>query len=107
MNKLKLRKTSHVVSQIDLHIIWCTKFRHPVLVNGADITVKRSIGETCLAYMWRCLAVEIMSDHVHLFIQIAHTDTPCNVAKTLKSISAVNVFHAHKQLKQQKFFGGV
>lgn len=88
-----------------MHIIWCTKYRHPVLKNGVDILVKRIIGESCLAYNWQCHALEVMHDHVHLFIQIHHTDSPCNVAKTLKSLTAISVFTNYPKLKAQKFWG--
>ncbi len=54
---------------------------------------------------WECLALEIMPDHIHLFIQINHTETPCNVAKTLKSLTAISVFTTHPELKKQKFWG--
>ena len=88
-----------------LHLVWCTKYRHKVLIDGVDIVVKRIIGETCLNYGWKCLELEVMPDHVHLFVQINHTDIPCNVAKTLKSITAIGVFTTFKQLKGQKFWG--
>jgi putative transposase len=105
MSKLNLVKTSHAVSQIGLHIVWCTKYRHPVLKDGVDVTVKRVIGEACVAYGWQCHVLEVMPEHVHLFIQIGHTDSPCNVAKTLKSLTAISVFTIYPKLKSQKFWG--
>ncbi len=105
MSKLELWKGSHSVHQIAYHIIWCTKFRHQVLVGGPDIIVKQTIGQACLTYEWACRALEVMPDHVHCFIQVKHTDSPVNVAKTLKSLTALAVFCAYPKLKQQKFWG--
>ncbi len=104
-NKLELLKSSHSVHQLGIHLVWCTKYRHSVLRNGIDVTVKRTIGETCKVYGWKCCAIEIMPDHIHLFIQVNHTDSPCVVAKTLKSITAVTVFNLYPHIKQQKFWG--
>ena len=97
--------SSHAVHQIGIHFVWCTKYRHEVLVNGVDVIVKKTIGEACINYNWKCHAIEVMPDHVHVFLQIHHTDMPCNVAKTLKSLTAIAAFYAHPKLKGNKFWG--
>jgi len=98
-------KSSHAVHAIGIHFVWCTKYRHSVLKNGVDVVVKQTIGEACGVYNWKCRAIEVMPDHVHVFLQINHTDSPCNVAKTLKSLTAVAVFYAFPKLKGAKFWG--
>ena len=97
--------TNHAVHQIGYHLVWCTKFRHNILVNGVDVIVKRTIGQACGNYGWHCKAIEIMPDHVHLFLQVHHTDSPVNVVKTLKSLTAVAVFCTFPKLKGKKFWG--
>ena len=44
-------------------------------------------------------AIEIMPDHVHVFVQADHTTAPVEIAKTMKSISAVDIFGTFKDLK--------
>lgn len=105
MNKLEEWHDSRNVSQIGLHLIWCTKFRHPVLENGVDEVVKQTIGQTCADNEWAVRSIEIMPDHVHLFIQIRATNTPCDVVRILKSTSAIAVFYAFPKLKGNKFWG--
>jgi putative transposase len=105
MGKLLMRHTAHSVNQIGLHLVWCTKYRNAVLTDGADIAVKETIGATCATYGWLCHSIEVMPDHVHLFIQTGHTDAPVNVAKTLKSVTAVAVFAKFPKLKQKRFWG--
>jgi len=102
---LELIHAKHSVHRIGLHIVWCTKYRHHVLKAGIDIVVKQTIGEACSAYGWKCHALEVMSDHVHLFVQIKHTDSAADVAKTLKSLTALAVFHRFPKLKGSKFWG--
>lgn len=102
---LKILKNDHSVHQIGLHLVWCTKYRHPVLVNGVDVVVKRVIGEACGQYNWTCHSVEVMPDHVHLFIQVSPTDTPTEVVKIIKALTAIAVFDLFPKLKGNKFWG--
>ena len=51
------------------------------------------------------LAMEVMPDHVHCFIQTDHTVSPVAIATALKSLTAVAVFTTHPKLKGQKFWG--
>lgn len=99
------KHTKHAVSKLGYHIIWCPKFRHPILTGSVEIELKKALGETCLAYGWQLLELEIMPDHVHCFIQTDHTVAPVDVAKTLKSITAVKLFTLFPHLKKQKFWG--
>ena len=96
---------NHCVHQLGLHLIWCTKYRHKVLVGMVEIEVKRIIAETCSIYGWIVHSVEVMPDHVHLFTQINPSVTPLQVASTLKSITAIQVFTLFPQLKGKKFWG--
>lgn len=96
---------NHSVSQLAVHIVWCTKYRHKVLVNLAEEIVKQTIAEACVAYNYKLIALEVMPDHVHCFIQLPPTEAPVNVAKTLKSLTAIAVFTKCKSLKQNKFWG--
>jgi putative transposase len=104
-NKLELITDSHSKHQLGYHIVWCTKFRHKILENDIAIVLKRILSETCVAYDWKCHTLEIMPDHIHIFIQASHMDSPKTVAQTLKSISAVKLFSEFPKLKSQKFWG--
>ena len=52
-------------------------------------------------------AIEVMPDHVHLFLEASPDDAPSSIARarTLKSISAVHIFTACPKLKERKFWG--
>ena len=40
-----------------------------------------------------------MPDHIHIFVDVPQTVAPCDVARTLKSISAIELFKVYPQLK--------
>lgn len=46
-----------------------------------------------------------MPDHVHLLVTAPPTVAPADIAKTLKRISAVEIFATYPKLKQKKFWG--
>lgn len=96
---------NHAVFSLGYHIIWCTKYRHHVLVDAIEIELRRIISETCSVYSWILQEIEVMPDHVHVFVQADHETAPVHIAKTLKSISAVHVFHKFPKLKNRKFWG--
>jgi putative transposase len=97
--------SNHAVLSLGYHIIWCPKYRHAVLDDAVAIELKRIIAETCSVYGWELQEIEVMPDHVHIFIQADHTTAPVQIAQTLKSISAVHIFHTFPKLKGRKFWG--
>lgn len=105
MVRLELWSDAHSTNIIGIHIVWCTKFRHPVMKDGVDVIVKQSIAQTCADNDWKVIDMEVMPDHIHIFIQIHPSDTPSNVVKILKSTSAIAVFYSFPNLKGQKFWG--
>ena len=106
MGKLIEKHEDHAVSMLGMHLVWCTKYRKPVLDKPeVALLVKNIIGQACGVYGWACIEIEVMPDHVHLFMQLNHTDRPVDVVKTLKSITAVAVFTAFPQIKAQRFWG--
>lgn len=95
----------HATYKIGYHVVWCTKFRHPILVNAVEVFTKNTIAQTCAVYGWKLKQIEIMPDHVHCFISAPPTVAPTDIVKTLKSVSAIAVFTQFPQLKGQKFWG--
>ena len=60
---------------------WCTKYRHAVLKDAIEVELKRILAETCRQYEWKLQSLEIMPDHVHIFLQTDPTTAPVEIAK--------------------------
>lgn len=88
---MELQRNSHQVYEIGYHIIFCTKYRHKVLVGEAETTCRNSIAETCLAYGWQLKELEIMPDHVHMFVSAPPQTAPAEIARTVKSLSLIHI----------------
>ncbi|MBE9004467.1 IS200/IS605 family transposase [Fortiea sp. LEGE XX443] len=102
---MEIISSSHAKHCLGYRIIFCPKYRHQILEGAVEVELKRIIGETCKTYGWILHALEIMPDHVHVFVQADHTTAPVEIAKTMKSISAVHIFNTFKDLKKRRFWG--
>jgi len=102
---MELKSNNHSVHAIGLHIIFCPKYKHDILVGAVEVGLKRIISEVCADNGWSLHSIEIMPDHVHLFIQSDPYMAPFEIVKRIKSISAVYLFTKFPSLKKQKFWG--
>jgi len=96
---------NHATYSLGYHIIFCPKFRYQVLKGAIEVELRRILVEVCKVYEWRVSSLEIMPDHVHIFVQAHPSTSPMEIAKTLKSISAVRLFSRFPELKKRRFWG--
>ena len=96
---------SHNVSRLMYHFVFPAKYRRLVI----DEEVDRIIKETCIEISKRypIYFLEIGSDknHVHFLIQSVPTYSPTQIARTVKSITAKEVFSKCPGVKK-KLWGG-
>ncbi|MFG1955914.1 IS200/IS605 family transposase, partial [Micromonospora sp. NPDC048830] len=46
------------------HVVWCPKYRRPVLVGPVAERLRDLIGQKCDEHGWSIVALEVMPDHV-------------------------------------------
>ena len=100
MSRKPYHSASHCKYLIQYHIIWCPEFRFSVLKGNVEETLKQILQKICDDYNYHVKALEVMPDHIHIFIDVPQTVAPCDVVRTLKSISAIELFKAFPELKQ-------
>lgn len=76
------------VYNIGYHIIWCPKYRRKVLKDGVDAELKRLLQEKCSEREWELCSVEVLPDHVHIFVKCRPTDSVCYVVAQLKGYTS-------------------
>ena len=64
-----MRNNNNSVSTLQYHIVWCTKYRHPVLTGAVEVETKTILAQTCTEYDWTLRAIEVMPEHVHIFLE--------------------------------------
>ena len=62
-------QNSGAVFSLKYHVVWCPKYRREVLVPPVDTRLKTIIGAVAAEYGFTVHAMEVMPDHVHLFIE--------------------------------------
>ena len=56
------------VYSLQYHIVWCTKYRRPVLIDGVDSDCKELLYSLAEEYKFEIAAMEVMPDHIHLLV---------------------------------------
>ena len=64
-----IKSNRNITFSCKYHIVWCPKYRRPVLVSKVDIRLKEIIAEVCAEKDSELLEMEIMPDHVHLLVE--------------------------------------
>lgn len=77
-----------IVYKNQFHIIFCPKYRRKVLVNGIDIRLKEILYDIAKQKNIEIKALEIMPDHVHIFIEFDPRLMLHKIIKDFKGISS-------------------
>ena len=67
--KTTYKSNKNVVYSCKYHVIWCPKYRRPVLQDGVAHRLKAIIEEVSKERSSEIIELEIMPDHVHLLIE--------------------------------------
>ncbi|MBO0766395.1 MAG: IS200/IS605 family transposase [Hyphomicrobiaceae bacterium] len=62
-------KNAGAVFSLKYHLVWCPKYRRPVLTSPVDKRLKAILGEVAREHGMTIHAAEVMPDHVHLFVE--------------------------------------
>lgn len=88
MTKDKYTRKKTSVSQINYHFVFCPKRRKRVLVNDIGRRLEEIIYQKAKELECDILALEIMPDHVHLFIRCPPTIAPHQIMFRIKGSSS-------------------
>ena len=87
MNK-RWKSSSHSVYNCGYHIIWCPKYRRKVLTGDVEIRLKELLELKSKEHGWILEQMEIMPDHVHVFIKATPNDSPVFIVSQLKGFTS-------------------
>lgn len=88
MSQPRYRKSAGSVFNLHLHLVWCPKYRKPVLVDAVEARLRQLLLEKAADLGVDVEGLEIMPDHVHLFVAVAPTDAPQHYANQFKGYTA-------------------
>ncbi len=64
------RRGSHTIYDIQLHLVWVTKYRYHVLKGEVGLRARDLIRQSCSTREVQILQGSVGSDHVHLLVSI-------------------------------------
>ncbi len=86
--ELVYQKTRSSTYACEYHIIWCTKYRRPVLSTEIQTRFKELVLESQDKYGYVVRAVETLADPVHLLISIPPTEAVGILIGRIKGMTA-------------------
>ena len=89
---MEIRRTKHAVYELKYHIVWVPKYRAKILVGEIREYIKGIFKEIAEEYEFRIEAMEVMGDHVHIFIGAPPKYSPSEIVQKIKSISAREIY---------------
>ena len=70
IRNMDLKSNHNVVYSCKYHVIWCPKYRRPVLVDGVDERLKTIVRGVAEETRSEVIELEVMPDHVHLLVEV-------------------------------------
>ncbi|WP_273000159.1 IS200/IS605 family transposase, partial [Hydrogenibacillus schlegelii] len=88
MNGKRWKRSKTVVYNIGYHLIWCPKYRRKVLVGEVAERLKELLLEKAGKIEVEIAQMEIMPDHLHLFVKTVPTNSPHFIVQQLKGYTS-------------------
>lgn len=99
MSKNDYKSNNNIVYSCKYHVIWCPKYRRPVLVDGVDTRLKEIIRDVCTETNSELIELEVMPDHVHLLVWC---DPQFGIHRLVKLIKGRSSFLLRKEFPKVK-----
>ena len=95
------------VYQIAYHVVWCVKYRKPLVIGLISQRVDELISEICSEHKWVVISKEVQPEHIHLFVTISPATSIATAIKKLKGITARKLFIEFPDLKKELWGGSL
>ena len=93
-------RISSAVYNINYHIVWCPKYRKTILKDDVKEFVEEQLRTIAETRGWKIEELEVMPDHVHLFISAPPFESPTAIVKIVKGVTAKRIFDRFPHLKK-------
>ena len=81
-------KNADAVFSLKYHVVWCPKYRRPVLVEPVSARLKDLLRQKARELGLTIHTMEVMSDHVHLFVEGEPTICVAEIVNGLKGFTS-------------------
>ena len=95
----------HNASVLLYHIVCPAKYRRAVFTPDVDEKLKEICADIALRYEIEFLEIRTDEDHVHFLVQSVPSYSPTRIVRTIKSITAREIFRQMPEVKKQLWGG--
>jgi putative transposase len=85
---MELRHTSGGVSNLNYHLVWCPKYRIPVLVEEVATDLDGLVRQKAAELEVEVKHLVVKPDHVHLFVKAPPEISPAKLAHQFKGYTS-------------------
>jgi putative transposase len=100
-NKNRWKYNARCVFNISYHIVFCPKYRRRILVSPIDARLKQLIIEKSQELNVEIIAMEVMTEHVHLLVKSIPTLSPHILVGQIKGFSSKILRDEFPELKKK------
>ncbi len=102
---MEIKKGRNSVYEIGYHMVWCTKYRKPILEGELSSALGDLLYKIADDNDFTIENMEIMTDHIRLFVTASPNHLIADVVKTLKGVSARFLFKQYPSIKSDLYGG--
>src|SRR6516225_5881156 len=88
MTRDRYAKNAGAVVNLKYHVVWCPKYGRPVLVPPIVDCLRDIFNQVAAKYGFLLHTVEVMPDHVHLFVEADPTRSLAEIVNRVKGPSS-------------------
>ena len=100
-----IRRTKHAVYDLKYHLVWIPKYRKNILNGDIAGYLQEVFNHIAEEYGFAIDTMEVVEDHVHIFLEAPPRYSPADVVQIMKSISAREMFKKYPKIRRQLWAG--
>ena len=93
------RRTTTTVSLINYHFVFCPRYRRKVLVGEVEKRFREILQDVCAENEIIVVALEVMPEHVHLFLNTLPSISPSDIMAKVKGVTSRKLRQEFKHLR--------
>jgi putative transposase len=97
---MNLFSVSHGFGQVSFHVVFCPKYRYKILVDEVKSACESVLREVARKHGFVIHELQVMSDHVHIFVGFKPNVCVSRVVNLLKGVSARLLFKQFPHLRR-------
>lgn len=98
---MEYRTKSGSVSNLNYHLVWCPKYRLPVLTSDVATDLEQLLRDKAAELEVEVKHLSVQPDHVHLFVRAAPEYSPAKLANQFKGYTSSVLRSRYAHLKSR------